>query len=162
ASQLELSRTVGGTRVFNFAVAKVRYRASTQDAADVRVFFRTFNTMVSDLSYTNNIGAALQNYRRTLDGTVPLLGINQFTSGAGNQIVSIPYFAERRVDTSTKSMASQTDNSNKQPLVHAGAQEAIQYFGCWLDFNQNDPQFPVDVPGGSDGPFSGRVPIVQL
>ena len=31
-SQLELSRTVGGVRVLNFAVAKVRYRANTQDA----------------------------------------------------------------------------------------------------------------------------------
>ena len=50
ASQLELSRTVNGQRVLNFAVAKVRYRAQTQDASDVRVFFRTFNTMVSDLS----------------------------------------------------------------------------------------------------------------
>ena len=38
----------------------------------------------------------------------------------------------------------------------------MQYFGCWLDFNQTDPQFPVQVPGGSDGPFSARLPIVQL
>jgi hypothetical protein len=49
ASQLELSRTVDGIRVLNFAVAKVRYRAKTQAATDVRVFFRTFNTMVSNL-----------------------------------------------------------------------------------------------------------------
>ncbi len=39
----------------NFAVAKVRYRANTVDANDVRVFFRTFNTMVSDLSYTTRL-----------------------------------------------------------------------------------------------------------
>lgn len=162
ASQLELSRTVGGTRVLNFAVAKVRYRANTQDAVDVRVFFRTFNTMVSDLSYTNNTGADLQNYRRTPSGTIPLLGINRSFSGASNQIVSIPYFAERRVNTSSQSMTSQTDNWNKQTLVHAGAQEAVQYFGCWLDFNQTDPQFPVNVPTGNDGPFSSRVPIMQL
>jgi murein tripeptide amidase MpaA len=162
ASQLELSRTVGGVRVLNFAVAKVRYRANSQDAAGVRVFFRTFNTMVSDLSYTTNPGALLQNYRRTTDGKTPLLGINEFYSGAGNQIVSIPYFAERRVDTATQSMASQPDGWNSQTLTHAGATEAVEYFGCWLDFNQTEAQFPVSVPSGSDGPFSGRVPIVQL
>jgi hypothetical protein len=162
SNELELSRTVGGVRILNFAVAKVRYLANTLDAVDVRAFFRTFNTMVSDLSYTNSTTAQLQNYRRISGGTIPLLGINHFFSGAGNQIVSIPYFAEPRVDTATKSMAVQSDNTNKQTLVHAGGVEAHTYFGCWLDFNQTDPQFPVTVPGGSDGPFTGRVPIVQL
>jgi murein tripeptide amidase MpaA len=162
ASQLELSRTVGGVRVLNFAVAKVRYRAQTQDAIDVRVFFRTFNTMVSDLSYTSTTSALLQNYRRTADGKTPLLGINSFFSGAGNEIVSIPYFAERRVNSATQSMASQLDAWNKQNLAHGGSTEVVQYFGCWLDFNQTEPQFPVKVPSGNDGPFSGRVPIVQL
>jgi hypothetical protein len=162
ASQLELSRTVGGVRVLNFAVAKVRYRAQALDAVDVRVFFRTFNTMVSDLSYTSSTTADVQNYRRTASGTTPLLGINEFFSGAGNQITSIPYFAERRVDSASQSMAAQPDGWNEQTLVHAGATEVVHYFGCWLDFNQTDPQFPIDVPSGSDGPFTGRVPIVQL
>jgi hypothetical protein len=161
-SQLELSRTVGGVRVLNFAVAKVRYRAATQDAVDVRVFFRTFNTMISDLSYTQNAFANVQNYRRSSDGKVPLLGINKFFSGAGNQIISIPYFAEPRINTATQSMTTQPDNTNKQTLVHAGSTEALQYFGCWLDFNQTEPQFPVNVPSNSDGPFSGRVSILQL
>jgi hypothetical protein len=162
ASQLELSRTVGGVRVLNFAVAKVRYRANTQDATGVRLFFRTFNTMVSDLSYTTNPAADVQDYRRTADGSMPLLGTNAFFSGAGNQIVSVPYFAERRVNTATQSMDSQTDSWNQHDLTHAGATEAVQYFGCWLDFNQTDPQFPLNVPSGSDGPFTGRVPILQL
>lgn len=162
ASQLELSRTVGGVRVLNFALAKVRYRAQTQDALDVRVFFRTFNTMVSDLSYTNSTTVDVQNYRRTASGTTALLGLNRFFSGAGNQIVSIPYFAERRVDTETESMATQPDDWNKHTLVHDGATEVVQYFGCWLDFNQTDPQFPVNVPMGNDGPFTGRIPIVQF
>lgn len=162
SNELELSRTVGGVRVLNFAVAKVRYRANTQDAVDVRAFFRTFNTMVSDLSYTSSTTAQLQNYRRTSDGTTPLLGINHFFSGAGNQIVSVPYFAEGRVNTATQSMAAQPDTTNKQTLMHAGTVEAHTYFGCWLDFNQTDPQFPVNVPSGSDGPFTGRVPIIQL
>jgi murein tripeptide amidase MpaA len=162
ASQLELSRTVGGVRVFNFAVAKVRYRANTVDANDVRVFFRTFNTMVSDLSYTTDTSVDVQNYRRTSDGTIPLLGINTFFSGAGNQITSIPYFANNRVDSSTKSMTQQGDPWNTVTLTPAGSTESLQYFGCWLDFNQSDPQFPVSVPLGNDGPFSGRVPITQL
>jgi murein tripeptide amidase MpaA len=162
ASQLELSRTVGGVRVLNFAVAKVRYRANTQDATGVRVFFRTFNTMVSDLSYTTNPAADVQNYRRTSDGSTPLLGTNAFFSGAGNQIVSVPYFAEKRVDTATQSMDSQPDSWNQHDVDRAGGIEALQYFGCWLDFNQTDPQFPLNVPSGSDGPFTSRLPIVQL
>jgi murein tripeptide amidase MpaA len=162
SSQLELSRTVNGVRVLNFAVAKVRYRAQSQDAAGVRVFFRTFNTMVSDLSYTTNPNADVQNYRRNAAGTAPLLGLNTFFSGAGNQIVSIPYFAEKRFDTSTLSMNGQTDDTNKRDLDHAGGTEALEYFGCWLDFNQKEDQFPVQVPLGSDGPFTNRIPIPQF
>jgi murein tripeptide amidase MpaA len=162
ASQLELSRTVDHVRVLNFAVAKVRYRANTQDAGGVRVFFRTFSTMVSDLSYTTNPRADVQNYRRTPDGSTPLLGTNAFFSGTGNQIVSIPYFAEKRINSATQDMSAQTDTWNQHDLNHAGSQEALQYFGCWLDFNQTDPQFPVNVPSGNNGPFTGRVPIVQL
>jgi murein tripeptide amidase MpaA len=162
ASQLELSRTVGGVRVLNFAVAKVRFRANTQDAVDVRVFFRAFNTMVSDLSYTTIAGADVQNSRRTADGKIPLLGTNRFFGGAGTQILSIPYFAERRIDSSTQSMTAQNDNWNTQTLFHAGGQEAHQYFGCWLDFNQTDPQFPPSLSSASYGPFTGRVPILQL
>jgi murein tripeptide amidase MpaA len=162
SNELELSRTVGGVRVLNFAVAKVRYRANSQDAVDVRAFFRTFNTMVSDLSYTSNTTAQMQNYRRTSAGTIPLLGINRFFSGAGNQITSIPYFAERRVNTASQSMTAQLDNTNKRTLVHAGPVEAHTYFGCWLDFNQTEAQFPSSVPTGSDGPFTNRIPIMQL
>ena len=39
-SKQELARSKGETRVFNFAIAKVRYRGRTLDAEDVRVFFR--------------------------------------------------------------------------------------------------------------------------
>lgn len=163
ASELELSRTVGGERVFNYAVAKVRYRSNTQDAVDVRVFFRSFNTMVSDLSYTGTPGVQyVENYRRTPGGTIPLLGLNNQWSGAGNQIVSIPYFAQARVDSNTSSMAGQIDDTNKRSLAQAGAQEALQYFGCWLDFNQTTPQFPMSVPHNNNGPFSNRVSIVEL
>ena len=126
ASKLELSRTVNGVRVMNFAVAKVRYRANTEDAPNVRVFFRTFNVMVSNLVYTTDSSVEVQNYRRTTDGTIPLLGLNTFFSGVGNQIVSIPYFAEPRVNTATQSMTAQTDNSNTQTILHTGGAEGYR------------------------------------
>jgi hypothetical protein len=59
-------------------------------------------------------------------------------------------------------MTMQSDTWNTATLSPAGSSESLEYFGCWLDFNQSDPQFPVSVPLGSDGPFSGRVPITQL
>ena len=149
ASELELSRTVGGVRVLNFAVAKVRYRANTQDAPDVRVFFRTFNTMVSALDYNTQT-----NYRRSADGTVPLLG------KIGSEIASIPYFAERRINSATQDMTEQHDNTNKQPINHAVGQESLQYFGCWLDFNQTEDQFPLHPSG--DGHFTNRLPLLQI
>ncbi len=148
-SELELSRTVGGIRVLNFAVAKVRYRANTQDANDVRVFFRTFNTMVSALDYNTQT-----NYRRSADGTVSLLG------KIGSEIASIPYFAEPRINSATQDMTEQHDNTNKQTISHAVGQEAIQYFGCWLDFNQTEDQFPLHPSG--DGHFGNRLPLLQI
>lgn len=160
-SQLELSRTVSGERVLNFAVAKVRFRANSVDATDVRVFFRTFNTMVSDLSYTLDGGGDLKNYRRTGDGKTALLGYNKAFSGFVSQIVSIPYFAEKRINSASVSMTTQPDGFNKHTIVHAAGQEAYMYFGCWLDFNQSENQFPTVYPN-SDGPFASRVPIPQL
>ena len=44
---------VGGAQVpvFNFALARVRYRGLNLDATDVRVFFRTFQAQSTDTSY---------------------------------------------------------------------------------------------------------------
>jgi hypothetical protein len=153
ASQLELSRTVSGVRVFNFALAKVRYRADMSDAADVRVFFRGFNMMSSALDYTNPL-APDGNYRRSASGTAPLLGI------IGGNIGSIPYFAQERIDSASDHMGNQVDDTNKLTINHIANQEAVAYFGCWLDFNQTDAQFPLHPAG--DGHFSGRQSIFQL
>jgi len=152
-SQLELSRTVGGVRVFNFAVAKVRYRANTTDATDVRVFFRGFNMMVSALDY-NNPTAATGNYRRSVAGNISLLG------KVGSDIASIPYFANPRIDSATDDMNNQLDDTNKFTINHVTNQEAVAYFGCWLDFNQTEQQFPLNPSG--DGHFTGRQSILQL
>jgi Common central domain of tyrosinase len=166
ASVLELSRSVNNQRVFNYAVAKVRYVApATVDAANVSVFFRVFSTMVSALDYDSTSGAT-GNYRRAGSGgsAVPLLGIQ------GNEIASIPFFAAPRIDTAASSMTSQTDHvpTNTHTINGTGA-EQVAYFGCWLDINlaPTDPhglQFPLDPtsdPGGRDGPYSGSRQTIQ-
>jgi hypothetical protein len=63
--QLELSPTLGGTPVFNYAVAKIRYRGNVP-ASNVSVFFRAFKTMVSALDYDQTSSTSTSgNYRRS-------------------------------------------------------------------------------------------------
>ncbi len=80
---------VSGTKVFNFAVARVRCIGTLQ-AADVRVFFRLFPVSTTSLAYDTATA-----YRRGGMGgtTVPLLGLN------GGNLASIPCFAAARVDS---------------------------------------------------------------
>lgn len=150
-SALELSRSVNGQRVYNYAVAKVRYRANAVPATNVKVFFRAFSTLVSALDYNTNT-----NYRRAGvgDNAIPLLGMQ------GDEIAAIPFFAEPRIDSTTQDMSSQPDTTNRHTINAAVGQESDWYFGCWLDFNQTAPQFPLHPSG--DGHFSGRLPIMQL
>lgn len=151
-SRLELSRSVDGQRVFNFAIAKVRYIGNVLSAEDVRVFFRMFTTAATGLNY-----AETTTYRRS-EATAPisLLGLQ------GGRIVTIPFFAEARVDSSSSSIDTQTDATNVRTLIPAGGAEQHGYFGCWLDFNQTTPQFPLD-PAPRDGPWAaGRLSIQEL
>jgi hypothetical protein len=153
ASVLELSETVNGTRVFNFAVAKVRYRALLGDAPNVRVFFRTFPAMTTSTQYDQTT-----TYRRAVSGatTIPLLGI------AGSEVATIPYFATARVDTTAVSMTTQLDPTNVRTIVHDGSgNEVSTYFGCWLDINQAaEARFPVN-PSPADGPYAGSLKTIQ-
>ena len=161
ASVLELSRSVGSQRVYNYAIARVRYRAPmTVDASNVQVFFRAFSTMVSALDY-DSTGGSIGNYRRTgnSSGSMPLLGIEN-TPAAGAEIACIPFFAEAR----HADMSSQTDATNTQLITGTGG-EQIAFFGCWLDLNQTDLRFPVNPladPGGPNGPFTGASPSNPL
>lgn len=151
-SRLELSETVGGVRVFNFAVAKVRYRALSVSADDVRVFFRLFPASSTSLEYNQST-----NYRRAVSGSdvTPLLGI------IAGETVTIPCFAAPRVDSSSVSMTTQPDPPNLQTIPpDAAGTEVTRYFGCWLDINQTAPQFPIN-PGTSDGPFLAARKSVQ-
>ena len=82
---LELSEKVNGTNVYNFAVAKVRYRG-TIDINNVRVFFRLFPAATTTTNFDPSTA-----YRHATQGTaaVPLLGL----SGAGD-LLTLPCFAE--------------------------------------------------------------------
>lgn len=150
ASELEPSQTEGTTPVFNYALAKVRYRANTVAANGVQVFFRTFSTLRSalDYSYVGNNPPTI-NYPRSgiWPSAVPLLGL------IDGEIASIPYFAVDRVDSTVQPMTAQLlDTPNIQTINAAGGQEAVMFFGCWLDFNQPTPRFPFNPVG--IGPFT--------
>jgi hypothetical protein len=145
-------------KIFNFALAKVHYIASTMVAPDVRVFFRLFSAQITSGVYDFPPGAE---YRRSIglnpDGhPIPVAGIRN------NEYVAIPCFAEARVDTTINGMDKQTDKPNVQTFTPAGdGSEVDHFFGCWLDVNQpfkvdGTPNnvLPVQVPANNvDGPF---------
>jgi hypothetical protein len=150
-SQLELSQTVGGTPVYNFAIAKVRYLSLAASATDVRVFFRLFPVATTSVEYDQATG-----YRRyeTPSKVVPLIGIKN------GQLTSIPCFATSRVNSAIDSLTTQDDAPNVQTIpANASGAEMVRYFGCWLDINQTQPQFPTN-PSPVNGPYaSGRISI---
>jgi hypothetical protein len=156
ASALELSQTIGNTPVFNYAVAKVRYRANTVPAGNVQVFFRAFSTLRSALDYSySGSNPPTINYPRsgTWPNAVPLLGL------IDGEIASIPFFASGRIDSTAQSMTAQLlDQPNIQTINAAAGQESVMFFGCWLDFNQPTPRFPQN-PVDNHGPFGNAVSI---
>jgi hypothetical protein len=130
-----------GRHVYNYAVARVRFRAPAGvNAEDVRLFFRLCTTGWSGLEYDTT-----RSYRRQGNGptAVPLLGI------IGGEINTIPCFAAPRIVIG--SMTTQTDPLNQRTLEGAGNQEVHAYFGCWLDIN--DPVFRYPLQPPNDGPF---------
>jgi hypothetical protein len=159
ASWLEQSQTIMGTPVFNFAVAKVRYRANMTAATGVQVFFRTFMTMRSALDYVyTGANPPSINYTRAgaWPNAVPLLGT------IDGEIASIPYFAVPRIDSVGQPMTAQPiDMPNVQTINAVSGQENVMFFGVWLDFNQPTNRFPVNPSGV--GPFGGSAqPIPAL
>jgi len=149
-SPLELAQTVGaiplvnptGTPVFNYAIARVRYRALSASAPNVRVFFRMFNSVGTAIEFNS---ATTYARHETAANAVPLLGRQ------GSTLISIPFFSEPRVTPGT-SMQSQTDGLNVHTLTPAGAAEFIWHYGAFIDINQPAPQFPRVSIG--DGPFN--------
>ena len=150
-SKLELSQAVNGTKVFNYAVARVRY-VGTLQAQNVRVFFRLFPASTTSLAYDTST-----TYRRGGQGgvTIPLLGVQ---AGA---LLTIPCFASSRVNSASTALTAQTDAPNVRTIA-AGATEHSVYFGAWLDINQSTAQFPLS-PSPLDGPWGpGRKSIQEL
>lgn len=151
-SRLELSQTVDDTPVYNFAIAKVRYRALSVEATEVRVFFRLFPVATTSLEYDQ-----ATTYRRDETGgkVIPLLGIKN------NEVAAIPCFASPRINSAVASMTTQTDLPNVQtiPPNPSGA-EVVRYFGCWLDINQTQPQFPIQ-PSPLNGPYTSNRKTIQ-
>ena len=147
-SKLYLQPTDGNTPVFNFALAKVHY-IGLIGAANVRVFFRLRQTQVTYAPFDYPPGGQ---YRRAPDNhhgqPIPLAGIQS------NEYVTVPCFAEGRIDSTLSGMDWQTDNPNVQTFTAIGGPEVDHFFGCWLDINQPDLRLPIDVPPAQDGPFN--------
>ena len=81
----------------------------------------------------------------------------------GTEYVTIPCFAEHRIDSTVDTMDNQTDDPYNVQHIDAGAggKEVFHFFGCWLDINQpHKPNsmllnnvLPINVDVKKDGPF---------
>jgi hypothetical protein len=150
-----------GNKVFNFALAKVHYIGAI-GAANARVFFRLFTCQTTTAAYDQSTS-----YRRwptnPAGQPIPLAGIR------GNEYVTMPFFAEARVDSTSLNMNQQTDTANIQSFTPTGGAEVDVFYGCWLDINQPlkpdgsaNNVLPAVVPSiNKDGPFSNALPIQQ-
>ena len=145
--------------VFNFALAKVHY-IGLIGATRVRVFFRLFQAQTLCGVFDFPAGAR---YRRAASNPhgqpIPLAGIE------GGEYVTIPFFAEERINSTLESMDQQTDDPNVRDITaRADGSEVDTFFGCWLDINQPfkphgftpNNVLPVIAQGPFvDGPFVG-------
>jgi hypothetical protein len=96
--QLELAHDISGVPFFNFAVARVRYRAVSTPAQAVRVFFRSVQAATTWTDFQPGSTYATGGSGGT---KIPLLGI------VNGEVVTIPFFATSRVaDPTTQSQDS--------------------------------------------------------
>jgi hypothetical protein len=145
-----------GNNVFNFALAKVHY-IGLIGAMNVRVFFRLFQAQTTTGAFDYPPGAEYRRATNSQGQPIPLAGIQ------GSEYVTIPCFANARIDSTANNMSQQTDGFNILPFTaHADGSEVDQYFGCWLDINQPtkvngsaNNVLPITVPpSNTDGPFT--------
>ena len=151
AAAVDLAPTDGGQRVYNYAIARVRYRATTTTTGQIKAFFRLCTTVETGLEYNSD-----RVYRNAGSGasTVPALGL------AGDELLSVPFFLGRRVNTvsgqpGATSMASQplVPNYEVQTIAPVPGDEAATYFMVWLDVNEPEvKRFPI-APGTDHGPW---------
>jgi len=149
ADQLEWLPTENSQPVYNFALCRVRYRATVTIAANVRVFFRLFQTAATGTDYNPQTTYRAGGQHGV---KVPLLGIQ------GGELVTIPFFAESR-KAADINLNNQTDTNNVQPInPTAHGQEGYMYYGCYLDINNSmDLRFPIQPSPPDGGPFTGTL-----
>lgn len=155
-SPVYVSGMVPGTseRVYNFAIAKVRYRGKSLTASDVRVFFRLFRALSTGVEF--RAGSTYRTIVNDFGERIPVLGVE------GGQTTTIPFYAEARVNTAVQSLARQRDQANRRDLtpVSPGSDERVAFFGCWLDVNRTEARFPLSPPNAT-GPFSSGLESIQ-
>lgn len=150
---LEFSTTIrtpatGAVRkIYNFTLARIRVQGAS-GANRVRAFFRLFTYSGSNLTFEESIG-----YRVHTDGSrkVPLLGFA--TTG---EVISIPFFAVPRVASTADMRGQPEDTPNVRNFPSGLTSEQIQYFGAYLDINQDSAALPaqrVSDPARIDGTF---------
>ena len=147
-----------GTSVYNFALARVRFR-DTVPAEKVRLFFRIWPAQQTNATYES---ATYPSGLNPAGERVPLLGVR------GDEIATIPCFASPRVNTTSQALTAQEDPTNVReikPDPLGGEVEA--YYGCWLDINQpNEKILPARLVSGAgtipNGPFNVSAPLFSI
>jgi len=153
-------QTTGITKkVHNFALAKVRLQGNS-GAANVRAFFRLFRYSATNLIFDSTQHHSYSTHDTGTGVKIPLLGYSG--TSTGDDLISIPFFAEPRVPTSTD-MTTQTDTPNAQSFPSGTPAEQFLYFGVYLDINQSSVRFPSTfIPTHPDGGFTGADPTQSL
>jgi FtsP/CotA-like multicopper oxidase with cupredoxin domain len=132
-SGLEMATSVGGAPVYNFAIARVRYRNLLDATTDVRVFFRLFTTAVTNMAYQT------ETYPRDEPTLLPEFGVSL------DEVLTVPCFSVPR-----SQLATDGDIENVKPLgPDPTGDETLAYFGAILDINQDELVF-VDPADGDN------------
>ena len=162
--QLFVYRTHQKKKVFNFAIARVRYLGSI-GVKRVRVFFRLFPALTTSTAFSLSHGYRRHDADANHPDPIPRAGIQ------GGEYVTIPCFANDRIDSTMKTMDEQIDfpYNVKDIVADPQGKEVFYFFGCWLDINQPykpdgvtpNNVLPVHVDVNQDGPFQdpGNLPL---
>jgi hypothetical protein len=147
-----------GTSIYNFALARVRYR-DTVPAENVRLFFRIWPAQQTNATYEP---ATYPSGLNPHGERVPLLGVR------GDEIATIPCFASPRVKTTSEALTNQEDPTNVREIKPDPlGGEVDVYYGCWLDINQpGEKILPARLVAGAgtipNGPFNSSAPLFSI
>ena len=151
-SHLPLYPDVDGDALFNFAIARVRFRALEGiQTHNVRVFFRLWTTGWTEMSYSTSTEFGSYPRDGNGDAATPRLGL------LSDEVNTIPCFATPRASV----MTDQVDPPNLKPLSGIGQDEAYGYFGCLVDSNHGSPLFPLEPDPDDPGPYSGELKTIR-